>query len=818
MKMNSIISEKELLQLKDVIKNISLKDNDVLELEFRVNGGNVISIMEFIQLEKCQHYSVTCFLNTNIRLITKNEEKTYQEKVKNNISLADYDVTVGVSVETPIKKGEKSSNLIEMVTRSINRYSFKIDNLYETDLWLDISEVQQFNHLSENLKNLVEIEIDYSVTNKNFKKIHDNWDDIFCKIQYHLERYLKVIYDTPFLISNKRENQLVAEVTKIMEKNIWLCKNQNRKDFNFNTNAFEKLMNNSLRKESMNLDAKYFLKPVDLHLFHMLFKENDCGITDPSGFSVMYKTDGLRGTIYFSTDGVYTFGSKRTFKKISNKIYTSLIGLILEVEFLLPNGRFVELEGLFLQQQQQQQNNIIKCFVFDVMAYPKVIEREKQDKISYHKYLDRWNTAKSLVESVEKLENIQICWKNFLVFSGMKEFYTIMNQMLSEKEYNNQDFQVEGLVFTPLIMSSNIFELESSTKIYKWKPLLTVDVLPQYIQGKCVAMVTDKQYVIPYKINGTLVEIKNTPPLFIKYNMICEYKYIHDKDGVGYLDYIRCRFDKCKPNNINTINNIFKLIAKPLTLQTLCGKTLDLMKLYHNKIKLFHLIDAVKRNTYQGEKNLCLIDIGSGQGGDVLKWKHLLSFKIPFQFIAVEKKENISELNKRIQEHNLDVLIIHEDFASEKTLKDLTLMEKKANIISLFHVFSLVWSSNDYIERFLNNLLYICQKNTILKIITFDAQRFLLDKKILVGQKYTSNLITIKYLNSNEIFIKLANSESVNQEGQVEYIVNFESLFSKLKNLGFQIIQDYYIVSNGFLNFDMIDYSTYNRVITVIKS
>lgn len=86
----------------------------------------------------------------------------------------------------------------------------------------------------------------------------------------------------------------------------------------------------------------------------------------------------------------------------------------------------------------------------------------------------------------------------------------------------------------------------------------------------------------------------------------------------GSLSPVLIRKDKELPNEKNVADDIWESIINPIELDTLMGNSTQLLRKYHNRIKKRLLTGEVKGIPFIGGN---LLDLGSGAGGDVTKWK-----------------------------------------------------------------------------------------------------------------------------------------------------------------------------------------------------
>jgi len=92
-------------------------------------------------------------------------------------------------------------------------------------------------------------------------------------------------------------------------------------------------------------------------------------------------------------------------------------------------------------------------------------------------------------------------------------------------------------------------------------------------------------------------------------------EFAYDPIGTYPLVPIQPRYDKRAPNQLDIVIDVWEMAHVPLKEETIRGDGVELMKAYHNDIK---------RDLYSKiPPNSSILDIGSGPGGDIFKWKKL---------------------------------------------------------------------------------------------------------------------------------------------------------------------------------------------------
>ena len=230
----------------------------------------------------------------------------------------------------------------------------------------------------------------------------------------------------------------------------------------------------------------------------------------------------------------------------------------------------------------------------------------------------------------------------------------------------------------------------------KWKPesLMTIDFLltdnpakygiKKFKAGKVYLLALDgKSYSIfegipgfPY--SGTTVLSGDEKKMLL--GNVVEMKY-HAQSST-FVPY-KLRLDRGdKPNAVEVAKSVWRDIMTPLSMDTLLGKDLVVMRRFHNMMKG----DLIDRNLSEGDT---ILDIGSGRGGDLFKWKKKGLSKV----YAIEpNKENLKEFKERLDDvKGLDVTIINK--GAEETTEIAKVVKTKVDAVIAF--FSLTYFAED---------------------------------------------------------------------------------------------------------------------------
>lgn len=241
-------------------------------------------------------------------------------------------------------------------------------------------------------------------------------------------------------------------------------------------------------------------------------------------------------------------------------------------------------------------------------------------------------------------------------------FEDVINCVLKDYEEISQDdpiahinnfhrrlfnFPIDGIIFT---------NEESSyvDNVIKWKEHITID-LTMTKNGEL------DERIIPNKIDMGDVDIRN--------DGVYEFEVlgiIEGEDTKLDLKVLRFRDDKKKPNHSNTIiNNIDAFELKGIW----NGYGCVLMRRYHNatKRKLLKKVCA---------KGCSILDVGSGQGGDISKWKNAKKV-----YCIEPDTDAITELKERLSNADMKVKIIQCTLSNAKKICGKV---KKIDVLSLF--------------------------------------------------------------------------------------------------------------------------------------
>jgi hypothetical protein len=378
-------------------------------------------------------------------------------------------------------------------------------------------------------------------------------------------------------------------------------------------------------------------------------------------------------------------------------------------------------------------------------------------------------------------------------------FYIRINEILDDipnKKYGN-----DGIII-------NTLEADYTTgEVFKWKPpeLLTIDFLIKKDDGKFLLyskVDKSKEYILfkgtqEHPFSGSV----ESPDLIE--NQIMEMRWDYGKKT--FIPF-RIRYDRDQPNNHSTAVNIWKDIMNPISETTIRGRDLIMMRRYHNKFKRYLLKEYIKGKT--------LVDIGSGKGGDLHKWKEL-----GINVLAVEpSREHIDEFTRRLLQtkfktsdnvsfkfENTTIHILNEYGQNTDNIinayNKYISTNKKASCVSIFNALTFFFENEETLNSLINTISNLLELNGYFIGMVMDGN---LVRKILTNRTEISDYgwkITKKseFTDSpygNKIEIHLEDTIVTNQ---TEYLVDFDELTNKLseKNI---VLDTMYVLENKELS------------------
>ena len=389
------------------------------------------------------------------------------------------------------------------------------------------------------------------------------------------------------------------------------------------------------------LESMYINKPRNLKLDDMLQKKF-------ADSYVTVKYDGERKQLWVSPTGTYLLSPPKDIVKISTE--SVVVGsddiFLFDTEI---QGSYIYIFDAMILDSRGITSDV---FADRLRLYTKIYQRMTHTVGEYEIMLKEYFTEGSIYNKT-----------NEAIYSIKEEY---------EKDPDLEEFE-DGLIIQPAH-----FGEYKNPFTFKWKPAdkMTVDLLlrrvsPERYEG-AIAQINERKksavddgdwiddaesgegtlYTISAGLKGgKLMQFTGTYRSKVTGYILVDDNSLDGKVVELHFDteekrfkVYRVRYDRTRPNGDDVVRSVWVDIMNPISEETLRGVTMKVMRRYHNMYKR----NALALNFKSGST---ILDIGSGRGGDLSKWRTLGMQKV---FAVEPNKENLEEFKKRYTEGNFE--------------------------------------------------------------------------------------------------------------------------------------------------------------------
>jgi len=267
-------------------------------------------------------------------------------------------------------------------------------------------------------------------------------------------------------------------------------------------------------------------------------------------------------------------------------------------------------------------------------------------------------------------------------------------------------------------------------------------------------------------------------------NKIIEFEWVKENDKI-ILQPRKYRSDKTNPNQKIVAEDVWEDIMDPIFIEDLVGDTPELAIKYHNDIKKRLYRDLTDRYN----KNFNLLDIGSGRGGDIGKWKGFNG-----NIIAVEPyKPNRDQFIERLEKSGIKDRVTIVPLGGEQTIEITEAVRDnipggKVDVVTLMLSMSFFWSSDKHLDALVRTIVTNLNPGGEIIFLTIDGDSLEEvfknnDEKIIAGARiHLYPEIGSQW--GRPVDFELPGS-IIEEGGQREYAVHIEDLTRKLSKFGF---------------------------------
>jgi len=676
---------------------------------------------------QAEHVKTTDYIMGRVRKSVYTNGKTVWITKERVWNEENKDYGIRYSMSKEIPVAPITSHFVPEMIREKNRFSYLV---FGDTVRIDLTIVNMVSSTKKNVKDDITFEVEVELIDE---KALTNFEKA-------IGVTLRLILDTIILYTQKEKINIANEINSIL--------GSNKRGY---------------------VDNYPLVQARNLKLRDMVYG----GLigNEKTGYSITHKADGERRMLYFSRSGVY-LASPNSLTKLSDTSIPNLTGTILDGELVPLDKR---LEGAPKVK--------FWFLAFDTLAW----NNNKSVQDSPHNI--RMQYAQEVANSM-KGDLIRVNTKNFHVFETPDEFFKLMRDMFREQlilPYMQDGFMFtpENTVYNPHSDKYPLYKrkLSDYPDICKWKPKeeLTIDLRIKWKavpNGKILELYTvDKGNEVLFdKFN---VDSENSMTINLPSNSIVEYGYNYEKD---ILEPRRVRVDKRFPNRKDVVEDVAQDIMNPLTKETMQGDTFTLLRKYHN---------SIKKKLFEKAGGKTLLDIGSGYGGDLGKWKQYS------KIVAVEPDlEHIEELKKRLVTYEMQdkVKIVHA--GGQETEKISQAVKEwigdRVDTVSSMLSLTFFWQSSELVESLVQTVIRNIKESGKYIFLTMDGD--LVEQTFepafgtgLVLDKLKLGPATLEYkgdLKPKELLIDIRGTIV---EKQREWLVRLDDLKLRFGKYGFEI-------------------------------
>jgi hypothetical protein len=371
---------------------------------------------------------------------------------------------------------------------------------------------------------------------------------------------------------------------------------------------------------------------------------------------------------------------------------------------------------------------VLDCEVEDKSIHIFDIIADSRNSFMYNKVFE---VRQSYIAGIKEwiASNIRLYNEYNLNIKTFKKL-TELNEVEPVVEFVFKNCNYDGIIFQS---NSPYFE----SRIFKWKPryMNTIDFL---ISENHTPMTLDRIPItnVNLHLNREFLPFRQH---FSYSNFILECFY-NPLDKTFYP--CRIRFDKTYPNKINVVEDTLWLIEEPFTKENFKGYQLVFARRLINELKR-HLLES-----YSG----ILLDIGSGQGGDINKWGHFS------KVIAVEPdKFKIEEFLNRLENSGIKHKVTLQRKLFTKTTYQKIINGQFPDVITMFFSVNYVFESKTSVDDLLATFQSICDAKpcTILMLVhdghALSKSKTKLENVVDIRTDPSSNKLVLTILGTNNV-------------------------------------------------------------------
>ncbi|KAL6588274.1 hypothetical protein U3516DRAFT_653784 [Neocallimastix sp. 'constans'] len=737
---------------------------------------------------------------------------------------------------------DKSKIESKSIIKSGNSKNIKIEILNQSNYKYENITNKNDNNNNDSIFNKDSVFNNDSIINKDKSKyieknksekeiteyaIYKEMNDIDAKFSLSILKYI-----TP--ITKKRRSFMMKNGARI-DMTVFDDKNQLEIEFMNNTYLEKDNIMNMIHSIMVSLDCSNFIldylfflmpnyefqKPITPSL-DILYKEAKNLINDT--FYVAAKTDGFRRLIIIINNLMFSISENFHVEYICQT--KADFHMVLDCEYL--DGKFIPFDLIYYNDEDLRHKsysdriNIMNAINFEEFNN-KIIKKNITKCSSF-------SELQNFIISFNKFDNPSIPNDGIIITNGQSSYYDNI-KVYKIKTRNTVDLRFNGRYFYSrdhLIKKSTVnlpfseykevcLRYHQHKKFYSTKNMKDLQNYKNNNRNNNknnnnknnTEIKDNKFYCYYYRKQVEMINDVPTKTRVVTYHLVREKKVPFIVEiNLDNNSFVKERKDKYTSNSINTFNSILIASYQKVNLEIFTPSSTVLMRKYHNIIKQNIL------HKYKGN----LLDIGTGNGGDLHKWKNFR------KIVCVEPDhEKIKVLKERISKSEIrNRISILQNTIQNVELKDI------------YDVATCFFALNDFTYTNISRMLSNISKNIngIFCLIFFDYNLFSDDidsssitykqciqteinqfKDIIDRTSYIYLLSSLRYAHSecdNIMYINITDSYVINHYECAINSIRVKEIFVKY---GFKILNEYNVDLFPFLDKSQISYTSNIKVI-----
>ncbi|KAL6588986.1 hypothetical protein U3516DRAFT_653447 [Neocallimastix sp. 'constans'] len=800
---------------------------------------DISKFLNYLEINKDQEITET--LNNHMEYTKKITMMTFYYFIfKINLSI---EVLLDSSqIKRYLKIEDKSKIESKSIIKSGNSKNIKIEILNQSNYKYENITNKNDNNNNDSIFNKESVFNNDSIINKDKSKyieknksgkeiteyaIYKEMNDIDAKFSLSILKYI-----TP--ITKKRRSFMMKNGARI-DMTVFDDKNQLEIEFMNNTYLEKDNIMNMIHSIMVSLDCSNFIldylfflmpnyefqKPITPSL-DILYKEAKNLINDT--FYVAAKTDGFRRLIIIINNLMFSISENFRIEYICQT--KADFHMVLDCEYL--DGKFIPFDLIYYNDEDLRHKsysdriNIMNAINFEEFNN-KIIKKNITKCSSF-------SELQNFIISFNKFDNPSIPNDGIIITNGQSSYYDNI-KVYKIKTRNTVDLRFNGRYFYArdhLIKKSTVnlpfseykevcLRYHQHKKFYSTKNMKDVPNNKDNNRNNNknnnnksnTEIIDNKFYCYYYRKQVEMINDVPTKTRIVTYHLVREKKVPFIVEiNLDNNSFVKERKDKYTSNSINTFNSILIASYQKVNLEIFTPSSTVLMRKYHNIIKQNIL------HKYKGN----LLDIGTGNGGDLHKWKNFR------KIVCVEPDhEKIKVLKERISKSEIrNRISILQNTIQNVELKDI------------YDVATCFFALNDFTYTNISRMLSNIAKNIngIFCLIFFDYNLFSDDidsssitykqciqteinqfKDIIDRTSYIYLLSSLRYAHSecdNIMYINITDSYVINHYECAINSIRVKEIFVKY---GFKILNEYNVDLFPFLDKSQISYTSNIKVI-----